>query len=127
VEDSNPPRIRRTIPITVNDAIQMHSFPVVINQVYGQGSPGTNEVAPGSNAVSHGFIELYNPHNTAITLAGNFNIQMQNVANNTPDNTTAPNWEIFNFPAGASIPARSSYLIVSEGSNTWSNTNTNPT
>jgi len=101
----------------------------IINQIYGLGSVQSDGVTP----VSHGFIELFNPHSTAVSLGGR-SIQIQNIDNGAPanppvagapNNTIARQWEVFDLPNVNLDPGRS-FLILSQGSNTWHNNNTDP-
>ena len=93
---------------------------LIVNQVYGQGSQG-------ENAVSHGFIELYNPHNTPVILAGR-SVQVQIAQDQSVSGSVSPApWNVFEFPAGTpDLPASHSILIISRGASTWYNVNTNP-
>ncbi|MCL2047976.1 MAG: lamin tail domain-containing protein [Defluviitaleaceae bacterium] len=81
---------------------------LVVTQVYGNG--GTAD----GNAVSHGFIEIYNPTNANIALGGkSVQVQMNGVDGRTGDNTVAPAWQVITLPAGNLAPS-SSFLIVSD-------------
>jgi hypothetical protein len=75
----------------------LHSNPIIINQVYGQGNSG-------NNAVSHSFVELYNPTNAAISLNG---LSLQ-ISNGVP-NGAGP-WTVLELTG--EIGARSSFLVV---------------
>jgi len=89
----------------------------IIHQLHGQG-------AVGNNAVSHGFIELYNPWNETLTLDG-ISLQVQLVPHGAPDNLTPDEWEV--FPLTGELPARHSFLIVSQGADAWHNDGTTAT
>ena len=88
---------------------------VLINQVYGQGSPG-------ANAISHGFIELYNPTHSSIDL-NNYSLQILNGARGSGGSGTLADdlgkWLVLPL-RGEVIPARSSFLVVSTD---WYNDN----
>ncbi|MCL2262335.1 MAG: hypothetical protein FWC08_03825 [Defluviitaleaceae bacterium] len=77
-----------------------------INQIHGQGSPGTN-------AVSHGFIELYNPSNEHVNLRG-LSLQVANGTGIRP-------WNVLELPNFIMRP-HTSFLVVSTE---WYNDNTN--
>ncbi|MCL2223865.1 MAG: CotH kinase family protein [Defluviitaleaceae bacterium] len=110
--------------------------------------------------VSHGFIELYNPHTEAVTLRSavgatpvvNRTLQIQSIPNGrcafceatlqipplAPPagitacvpancNLVASPWQVHQFEPGTTIPAGRSFLVVSQGSNTWHNSNVDPT
>ncbi|MCL2047355.1 MAG: lamin tail domain-containing protein [Defluviitaleaceae bacterium] len=95
--------------ITVTACYSPAPATAIINQVYGNGTQG-------DNAISHGFIELYNPWDTAVNLNGT-SLQIQNIGDNTPANLIATDW--FVEPLSGSIPPKHSYLIVSDK---WPNT-----
>ncbi|MCL2577282.1 MAG: InlB B-repeat-containing protein [Defluviitaleaceae bacterium] len=76
-----------------------------INQIHGQGSPGTN-------AISHGFIEIYNPTNDRINLRG-FSLQVANGTGVRP-------WNVLELPNFTMQP-QTSFLVVSTD---WFNDNT---
>jgi len=77
---------------------------VIINHIYGQGSPG-------ENAVSHGFIELYNPTNVPISLH-EFSLQIQNIRNGSGINRNPTAWEVLPLTEQVIRP-RHSLLVVS--------------
>jgi hypothetical protein len=102
----------------------------IIHQIYGNGGAG-------ENAISHGFIELYNPHTTAVDLAGrSLQVQIANRPTSEEANPPIANWNVLTFPSGTSIPAQSSFLVVSGcgsllcanclSARAHVNTNTNP-
>ncbi|MCL2049859.1 MAG: CotH kinase family protein [Defluviitaleaceae bacterium] len=76
---------------------------IIINQVHGQGSQG-------NNAISHGFIELYNPTDSYVEL-DNHSLQITNGAGANP-------WNMLKL-TGYTIEPSSSLLIVSTA---WFNT-----
>ncbi|MCL2030914.1 MAG: InlB B-repeat-containing protein, partial [Oscillospiraceae bacterium] len=73
---------------------------VIINQVYG--------TLDNTGAVSHGFIELYNPTDAPISLSGH-SLQLQTGTQGTPMSS----WKA--LPLVAVIPARCSFLVRCEG------------
>ena len=79
---------------------------LIINQLHGQGSPGTN-------AISHGFIELYNPTNTHINLQG-LSLQVASGSGLRP-------FSVLELPNFIMRPF-TSFLVVSTE---WYNDNTN--
>ena len=93
--------------------IVRYESPLLINQIYGQGTPGVN-------AVSHGFVEIYNPSDEVIYL-GNYSVQVQIVGDgNAVNNINPGDWNWVAIPlTGRTIYPRHSLLIVSE---TWENT-----
>ncbi|MCL2826013.1 MAG: CotH kinase family protein, partial [Eggerthellaceae bacterium] len=74
---------------------------LIINQVYGSGP------LDDSGAVSHSFIELYNPTDAAVSLGG-WSLQLQN---GNASGVEATEWEKLDFPAGASVEAQGYYLV----------------
>ncbi|MCL2457049.1 MAG: lamin tail domain-containing protein, partial [Defluviitaleaceae bacterium] len=88
---------------------------VIINQIHGQGSVG-------ANAISHGFIELYNPTNTDVSL-GNYSLQILNGVRGADGSGTLADdlgqWQVLPL-FGKIIPAKSSFLVVSTD---WYNDN----
>ena len=78
---------------------------LIIYQAYGQGSPGRN-------AISHGFIELYNPTNRHINLRG-FSLQVASGSGIRP-------WNVLELP-DFTIQPQTSFLVVSMD---WFNDNT---
>ena len=97
--------------VTVTAHFNENEPTAIIHQVYGQGPEG-------NNAVSHGFIELYNPGPGDANLS-NRTLQIQNIGDNVANNTVPTDWEYLEFPVGTIIPANTSFLIVSGA---WSNT-----
>ncbi|MCL2371921.1 MAG: CotH kinase family protein [Defluviitaleaceae bacterium] len=96
------------IPVTVTASFFMPELAppsVVINHVHGNGSFS-------SNAISHGFIELFNPTDAAVYL-GNYSLQVVNGAG-------ANAWNVLNL-TGHTIQPFSSLLVVST---TWFNDGT---
>ena len=80
---------------------------LIINQAYGSG-PLDN-----SGAISNSFVELYNPTNSPISLAG-YSLQFQNGVENGSSATKAvpaTEWEAYYFTGGQSVAAHSSFLI----------------
>jgi uncharacterized repeat protein (TIGR02543 family) len=94
--------------VTASFSPNPNRYPI-INQIFGQGTPD-------DNAVSHGFIELYNPWDTPVNL-NNISLQVQNIGNNAPSNLAATPWH--RYPLSGTIPPRHSFLIVSSN---WYNT-----
>jgi hypothetical protein len=95
-------------PVTVRANFIEMNMPapgIIINQIYGQGSAG-------ENAVSHGFIELYNPTAAPVSLNG-ISVQLQNPGD--PASETPPDWQVLPLPEFTMQP-RTSYLITST---TW--------
>ncbi|MCL1843128.1 MAG: CotH kinase family protein [Defluviitaleaceae bacterium] len=84
---------------------------LLINQVYAQGDPGTN-------SVSHGFIEIFNPTNAPVYL-GEMSLQIQmNPYDGRTDlaNTLIPTeWQVFNLPSRYIQPG-GFFLVVNH---TW--------
>jgi len=74
---------------------------IIINQVYGGGTGG-------AGAVSNSFIELYNPTNSDIPLAGKTLQYMKGIERGEG---TYGSWQ--SLPLIGSIPANSSFLIIS--------------
>ncbi|MCL1904181.1 MAG: lamin tail domain-containing protein [Oscillospiraceae bacterium] len=60
---------------------------VIINQVYGNGNSGEGTAVP---AVSHSFIELYNPTDTPVSLSGMSLQYIRGISSNYP---TFGDWE----------------------------------
>ena len=90
----------------------------IIHQIYGLGATHAN------HAISHSFIELYNPWDTPVSLA-NTSLQIQHTADGVPANLQAQAWEVFsltdpayNISGVTSIPPRTSFLITSRD---WNN------
>jgi len=98
--------------ITVDATLVTSTLPqLLINQMYGRAM--TN-----NQAVSRGFIEIYNPTNASIDLDG-LSLQVQNVSDGAPH--TASDWEVLRFSEELTdtvLPARTSLLVVTEQSNT---------
>jgi|GEM_PF-1375953 len=94
--------------VTANFATSPQRFPI-INQVYGLGLVPVP--ADAQNAVSHSFIELYNPWPVSITL-NDVSLQIQNIADGAPANLTAQPWNVVDL-SGTTIPSQHSYLIRS--------------
>ena len=74
---------------------------LIINQVYGSGP------LDDSGAVSHSFIELYNPTDAAVSLAG-WSLQVQN---GTANGVEATDWEKLDFNADATVAAHNYFLV----------------
>ena len=99
-------------PITaVFQNIGMAEPEIIINQFHGQGGPQQGEAV---NAVSHGFIELFNSSDRNINLRGK-SLQLRN------DNSGP--WHVLELPNHIMMPG-SSFLVVSRE---WYNTNDDPT
>jgi len=80
---------------------------LVINQAYGSGP------LDGSGSVSHSFVELYNPTDSAISLAG-CSLQIQN---GSDASNAATEWVKYDFGGGASVAPYSSFLIRLDATN----------
>jgi hypothetical protein len=108
--NAGPPiTITRNVPVNVIPPLQRPPIrgDVIINQFYGHGA------TPNDNAVSHGFIELYNTTNAPISLTG-YSLQVQIIGNDIPANTQPAVWHTLNLN-GRTIPANRSFLVVSSG------------
>jgi uncharacterized repeat protein (TIGR02543 family) len=98
------------VTVTANFFIPTLREPsVIIHQIHGNGSSGTN-------AISHGFIELFNPTGHAVYL-GNYSLQISNGGAGG-----VGQWNVLNL-SGRWIQAHSSFLIVSTS---WFNVNNTP-
>jgi len=83
------------------DQPERHPSPLIINQVYS----GTTD---GNGSISHGFIELYNPTDSAVSLS-NYSVQVAEGY----DKGVAPvsmEWQVLPL-TGETIGARQSFLI----------------
>jgi len=93
--------------VTANFAPTQEITPyVMINHLYVGGNTG-------ANAVSHSFVELFNPTDSRIYL-GNYSVQVQSPADLGSNTTVAPsqvNWDV--IPLSGYIEPDSSFLIVS--------------
>jgi uncharacterized repeat protein (TIGR02543 family) len=120
------------ITVTANyELLPMPPSSIIINQVYGTGGPQLQNAAlpPSStnrptatNAVSHGFIELYNPTGRTINIGG-MSLQIRTDNENLPlrpeDEGLHRGWYRINLPSHFMEPG-SSFLVVSTD---WYNIN----
>ena len=72
---------------------------LIINQVFG-GGPSDN-----TGSISHSFVELYNPTEHPVSLAG-WSLQVQNGKDNS---NAATEWLKYDFDEGDAIPAYTSF------------------
>ncbi len=77
---------------------------VIINQVYGSGDDG-------QSAISHGFIELYNPTDSDIPLS-DYSLQYSQGKEDDDKNDRPNEWEILGDLSGKMIKAHCSFLIL---------------
>ena len=75
---------------------------ILINQVYGGGGKGTTPL-------SHSFIELYNPTDSAIDLSG---YEIGYMSSRSGDNAGTTNGTVIKKSLAGTLPARTSYLIL---------------